>query len=160
MLKIIYGDITKVQVDAIVNAANAQLQRGAGVCGAIYAAQGDGGERLEDYICDKVPYHGIQTGKALITPSWGTPAKYIIHAVGPIYAQYEPQKAKELLYGTYINALTLAKESDIKSIAFPLLSAGIYGYPYAEALQIAVEACLQWQLDNGSDIEVTLVLFR
>lgn len=125
-------DITKMQVDAIVNAANTELQVGGGVCGAIFHAAG--ARELQE-ACDKLA--PIQTGEAAITPGFGLPAQYVIHAAGPVYSRHDPAHSRELLRSAYINSLKLATENSCRSIAFPLISSGIYGYPKDEALEVA-----------------------
>jgi O-acetyl-ADP-ribose deacetylase (regulator of RNase III) len=136
-IKIIQGDITKLAVDAIVNAANQVMLGGGGVDGAIHDAAGD--ELFE--ACLKVPEvrPGVRcpTGEARITPGFKLPAKFVIHTVGPVYrdGQHgEPEK----LAACYRNSLALAAENGCNSIAFPCISTGIYGYPKEEAAQIAV----------------------
>jgi len=137
MIKIIQGDITTLAVDAIVNAANEMMLGGGGVDGAIHDAAGD--ELFKD--CLKVPEvrPGVRcpTGEARITPGFNLPAKYVIHTVGPIYrdGQHgEPEK----FAACYRNALALAAENGCKSIAFPCISTGVYGYPIEDAAKIAV----------------------
>ena len=137
MIKIVQGDITTLAVDAIVNAANQVMLGGGGVDGAIHRAAG---RELYD-ACLKVPEvrPGVRcpTGEARITPGFKLPAKFIIHTVGPVYrdGQHgEPEK----LASCYRNSLSLAAENGCKSIAFPCISTGIYGYPKEEAAAIAV----------------------
>ncbi len=136
-IEIIRGDITKQNVDAIVNAANCSLLGGGGVDGAIHRAAG---KELFD-ACMKVPEvrPGVRcpNGEARITPGFKLPAKFVIHTVGPVYrdGQHgEPEK----LAACYRNSLALAAENGCKSIAFPCISTGVYGYPIDEATQIAV----------------------
>ena len=138
MIKIIQGDITTLAVDAIVNAANEVMLGGGGVDGAIHAAAGP---ELYD-ACLKVPEvrPGMRcpTGEARITPGFKLPAKFVIHTVGPVYRDGrhgEPEKLAEC----YRNSLALAAENGCKSIAFPCISTGIYGYPKEEAAKIAVK---------------------
>lgn len=150
-LNIIQGDITKIQADAIVNAANTTLQMGGGVCGAIFKAAG--AEELQA-ACDRLA--PLKTGEAAITPGFALPAKYIIHAAGPIYRDGKHGEA-ELLRLAYLNSLKLAVENDCGSILFPLISSGIYGYPKAEALSIATAAIRDFI--NESEINVSLVIF-
>ena len=157
-LSIVRNDLTKMRVDAIVNAANTDLKnyapvKGGGVCGAIFRAAGN--EKLQK-SCDKLA--PIRTGEAVVTPGFDLCAKYIIHAAGPIYHD-GIQNEEELLRLCYINSLTLAHKKNCKSIAFPLISSGIYGYPKVEALSVATNAIKEWLMKNESDMEVSLVVF-
>ena len=149
--EIMHNDITKLTVDAIVNDANSELQRGAGVCGAIFAAAGY--DKLQR-ACDEIG--GCKTGQAVITKAYAMPAKYIIHTVGPVWYGGD-RGERELLYDCYRNCLELAKENKLKSVAFPLISSGIYGYPKDKALRVATEAIGNFLLEN--DMAVSLVLF-
>ena len=136
---IIQGDITKLEVDAIVNAANASLLGGGGVDGAIHRAAG---ARLLE-ACRKL--NGCGPGEAKITPGYSLPAKYVIHTVGPVYnGGYEGEP--EILYSCYRNSLALAIDNQIKTIAFPCISTGIYGYPFQEACKIALNAVFDFML--------------
>lgn len=135
------GDITKMKVDAIVNAANKSLRGGGGVDGAIHRAAGIG----LDEDCAKLG--GCETGEAKITSGWLLPAKYVIHTVGPRYKAGEPSCAK-LLYACYQNSLEVAKERDLHTIAFPAISTGAYGYPKQEAAVIALHAVSNWLSAN------------
>jgi O-acetyl-ADP-ribose deacetylase (regulator of RNase III) len=139
-IDIVIGDITELEVDCVVNAANPALAAGAGVCGAIFKAAGQ--EPLQKFI-EKLYWHGCPTGSAVATPAFDmTPAiKNIIHAVGPDCRIYtDKQLAEQLLEMTYLSALNLAMELEMKSIAFPLISGGIYGYDPREAVMVAVRA--------------------
>ena len=150
-LTIIRNDITTMNVDVIVNAANAQLQKGGGVCGAIFSAAGS--NELQR-VCDTLA--PIQTGEAVITPGFKLEARYIIHAVGPVY-QDGKQNEEEKLRAAYRNSLYLALEHKCSSIAFPLISSGIYGYPKEEALNVALNEMRRF-LDEH-EMDVYLVLF-
>ena len=150
-LSIIRNDITKMQVDAIANAANTALQMGGGVCGAIFSAAG--ADRLQA-ACDSLA--PIKTGEAVITKGFALPAKYILHAAGPVYRDGK-QNEEALLRSSYVNALNLAKKHKCESIAFPLISSGIYGYPKDEALSVATNAIKEWLMND--DMDVSLVVF-
>ena len=132
-IEIIQGDITKLDVDAIVNAANCSLLGGGGVDGAIHRAAGP--ELLKACI----PLNGCETGKAKITPGFRLPAKFVIHTPGPVYRDGlhgEP----ELLESCYRNCLELAEENECATVAFPAISCGVYGYPWEAATEIAVKS--------------------
>ena len=148
---IIREDITKLKVDAIVNAANTELQMGGGVCGAIF--NGAGAAQLQE-SCDKLA--PIKSGEAVITPGFNLPAKFVIHAAGPIYRHWSKEQNEQHLRAAYMNALKRAVENSCQSIAFPLISSGIYGYPKEEALQVATAAIEYFIM--GHDIDVTLAL--
>ena len=135
-------DITDLNVDAVVNAANSRLLEGGGVCGAIFRKAGS--KELTD-ACFNLG--GCETGNAVITPGFNLPAKYIIHAVGPIWHGGDSNE-EELLYNAYKQSLILAKENDCSSIAFPLISSGIYGYPKNQAWEIAIQSCSDFINDN------------
>lgn len=150
--EIINKDITKLDVDAIVNAANTSLQRGGGVCGAIFKAAG--AEKLEE-ACNKLA--PISTGEAVITDGFDLKARYIIHTAGPVYNPANPKKSEELLAKSYKNSLKLAKEYELQSLAFPLISAGIYGYPKSEALAIAKNIIEDFLSNNQMDIYLTIL---
>lgn len=149
---IIRQDITKMNVDAIVNAANTELRMGGGVCGAIFHAAG--AEELQEACNRAAP---IKTGSAAITPGFALPANYIIHAAGPVYHRLGKRKAERLLRSAYIQSLQLAEAYHCESIAFPLISSGIYGYPKAEALQVASEAIEDFLSEH--DMDVYLAVF-
>ena len=149
---IVRQDITKMRVDAIVNAANTDLAMGGGVCGAIFNAAGQ--TKLKE-ACNKVS--PIKTGGAAITPGFKLPAKYVIHAAGPIYHQWSAEENEKLLRSAYTESLKLAAENKCGSIAFPLISSGIYGYPKEEALQVAVTAIKDFLANH--DMDVYLVIF-
>ena len=149
--KIIRQDISAMTCDAIVNAANSELREGGGVCGAIFAAAGR--EDLARVCAEQAP---CPVGRAVATPGFALPAKYIIHAVGPVW-QGGGRGEADLLAGAYRSALELADQLELASIAFPLLSSGIYGYPKAEALAIATETIRTYLQDH--ERMVYLVLF-
>ncbi|MDE6589065.1 MAG: macro domain-containing protein [Oscillospiraceae bacterium] len=149
---IVRQDITKMQVDAVVNAANTGLQMGGGVCGAIFKAAGAAALQA---ACDKLS--PIETGKAVITPGFSLPAKYVIHAAGPVYSLWHKRQCREQLRSAYIESLKLAEKSGCESIAFPLISSGIYGYPKDEALEAARSAIEDFLQDH--DMEVYLAVF-
>lgn len=140
-IEILSKDISKLEVDAIVNAANNSLLGGGGVDGAIHRAAGS--ELLE--ACKQL--NGCETGKAKITKGFKLPAKYVIHAVGPVWkGGYSEEKG--LLKSAYYSALDLTKEYDIKSIAFPNISTGIYGFPKIDAAKIVFEIIKEVQRAN------------
>ena len=146
-------DITLLDTDAIVNAANESLWAGGGVCGAIFRAAGY--YRLQT-ACAEIGH--CDTGSAVITPGFDLKAKYIIHAVGPVWrggGEEEPR----LLGGAYRKALELAVANDCRSIGFPLISAGIYGYPKEEAWRKAIESCKNFFRENPSvDLQVVFAV--
>jgi O-acetyl-ADP-ribose deacetylase (regulator of RNase III) len=149
---IVRQDITKMKVDAIVNAANTSLQMGGGVCGAIFKAAG--AHELQA-ACDKLA--PIKTGEAVLTPGFALPAKYIIHTAGPVYSRNNAEQCEQLLRSAYLNSLQLAIQHKCESIAFPLISSGIYGYPKDEALKVATSAIQDFLVDH--DLEVYLAVF-
>lgn len=149
--EIIRNDLTKMSVDIIVNAANTALKMGGGVCGAIFAAAG--ADKLQTE-CDRIG--GCAVGEAVITEGYQLPAKKIIHTVGPIWQGGGANEA-ELLHDAYTNSLKLALKYDCRTIAFPLISSGIYGYPKDQALRIAVAAISEFLLNH--EMMVYLVVF-
>ncbi|MBI2470845.1 MAG: O-acetyl-ADP-ribose deacetylase [Planctomycetes bacterium] len=152
VLELIEGDITEQETDAIVNAANSSLLGGGGVDGAIHRAGGP--KILED--CRKLG--GCPTGEARITTGGNLKAKYVIHTVGPVYSGGNRREA-ELLANAYKNSLKLASQYKLKSISFPSISTGAYGYPLDEAATVALKTVTQY-LKTHADIElVRFVLF-
>lgn len=150
-LILISQDITKMKVEAIVNAANTGLKMGGGVCGAIFRAAG--AAELQA-ACDQLA--PIETGEAVITPGFQLPARQVIHTAGPVYRGGE-QGEEALLRACYRNSLQCAVESGCESIAFPLISSGIYGYPKEEALRVATAAIKDFL--GSHDLDVYLVVF-
>ena len=149
-IKIIKGDITRLRCDAIVNAANSSLLGGGGVDGAIHYAAGP------ELLAECRTLGGCRTGEAKITKGYKLPARFVIHTVGPIYFEHTPAEAEALLTSCYENSLNLAKEKELKTIASPLISAGVYGYPQRDAIRVAIETMKLHQDDFD---EITLALF-
>ena len=145
-LEVVLGDITTQAVDAIVNAANPALARGAGVCGAVFAAAGPGLEAA----CAALG--GARTGDAVATPGFALPARWIIHAVGPVWRGGDRGEA-QLLAAAYRRSLEVADELGATSVAFPAISTGIYGYPLDAATDVAISSVRE------SPCRVTVVRF-
>ncbi|MFD2514848.1 O-acetyl-ADP-ribose deacetylase [Pontibacter locisalis] len=156
-LQVIKGDITKQEVDAIVNAANSSLLGGGGVDGAIHRAGGPA--ILEECKQIRARQGECPTGEAVITTGGKLPAKYVIHTVGPVWHggnQNEP----ELLASCYRNSLALAEENGVQSIAFPNISTGVYGYPKEKAAKVAVKAVREYLQQNNTSLQsITFVCF-
>ena len=152
----IKGDITKIKVDAVVNAANSSLMGGGGVDGAIHRAGGP--TILEE--CRKIiaKQGSCETGEAVITTGGNLPAKFVIHTVGPVWNNGKKNEAA-LLAACYQNSLKLAIEHNLSSIAFPNISTGIYGYPKEEAARIAINAVRQFPDQNDLITKVYFVSF-
>ena len=151
-IEIIKADITTLKLDAIVNAANSSLLGGGGVDGAIHRAAGPG--LLQE--CRELG--GCKTGDAKITAGYNLPARYVIHTVGPVWnggARGEP----ELLASCYRSSLSLAARNNVKTIAFPAISCGIYGYPIEEACEIAIRETVSFLSNEGSIEKVIFTCF-
>ena len=151
-LQVLCGDITRLAVDAIVNAANESLLGGGGVDGAIHRAAG------QDLLACCQKLNGCPTGQAKITPGFRLPARHVIHTVGPVWhggSHGEPA----LLASCYRNCFRLAREYDLRSIAFPAISCGVYGYPHEAAARIAVAECRHALADDAVLDKVLLVAF-
>lgn len=153
---LILGDITNEATDAIVNAANPSLMGGGGVDGAIHRA--GGGAILEECKKIRAKQGNLPTGKAVITTGGNLKAKYVIHTVGPIWHggnQGEP----ELLRSAYLESLKIAVANNCKSVAFPSISTGVYGYPKEKAAPLALETVINFLKENAAIEEVRFVLF-
>lgn len=144
-LEVLIGDITKLRVDAIVNAANCSLLGGGGVDGAIHAAAGEG--LLKE--CMKIG--GGKTGEAYLTGAYNLPCKYVIHTPGPIWKGGNANE-DELLANSYRNSLLRAQEKGCRTIAFPCISTGVYGFPHERAANIAVNVVRDFQGDTPSHV--------
>ncbi|WP_312698529.1 MULTISPECIES: O-acetyl-ADP-ribose deacetylase [Sphingobacterium] len=155
-IKLELGDITKCQEDAIVNAANTSLLGGGGVDGAIHRAAGP--TLVEE--CQKIRNRqgGCKTGEAVITHAGNLPCKFVIHAVGPVWKDGN-HKEDELLYNAYHNSLVLASANNLKSIAFPNISTGIYGFPKERAAKKAIQAVKDYLSEDESIAEVKFICF-
>lgn len=150
-IEIIQGDITRIKADAIVNAANNSLLGGGGVDGAIHRAAGS------ELLAECKTLGGCPTGEARITKGYKLPAKYVIHTVGPIYSG--SVKDSTLLAQCYKNSFKLAAEKNVKTIAFPAISCGIYGYPIEDACKIALNITCNYLKENSFLEKVIFVLF-
>ncbi|NYE56473.1 O-acetyl-ADP-ribose deacetylase [Carboxydothermus ferrireducens] len=150
------GDITKEKVDAIVNAANSRLAGGGGVDGAIHRA---GGPKIMEECREIINKIGVlPPGEAVATTAGNLPAKYVIHTVGPIYRG--GQKGEEnTLRNAYLNSLKLAKQLNVRTIAFPSISTGAYGYPVKDAARVALKAVIEFLEGEPEDFTVVFLLF-
>ena len=156
MLQARQGDITRIEADAIVNAANASLLGGGGVDGAIHRAGGP--SILEECKIIAARQGGCKTGEAVITGAGRLPAKFVIHAVGPVWRETNP-KTEALLASAYRHSLELAVANHVKSIAFPNISTGIYGFPKPRAAEIAIAEVTLFLETNSSIQQVLFVCF-
>jgi len=156
---VVVGDITSLDVDAIVNAANATLLGGGGVDGAIHRIGGPAILAACREIRRTQYPQGLPTGEAVITTGGNLPARHVIHTVGPIYGRHDGQEA-QLLKACYQNSLTLASQHGLTSIAFPAISTGAFGYPQPEAAQLASEIIKSYVLTDDQIREVRLVFFQ
>jgi O-acetyl-ADP-ribose deacetylase (regulator of RNase III) len=149
-IKVYQGDITTLKVDAIVNAANRSLLGGGGVDGAIHRAAG------KELLAECRTLNGCETGEAKITGGYKLPAKYVIHTVGPVW-HGGSNNEEQLLQSAYANSLKVAAENDVKTIAFPAISTGVYGFPKDKAAVIAIETIGEFLKTH--DMEVILTAF-
>jgi O-acetyl-ADP-ribose deacetylase len=158
MIEVVEGDITRLAVDAIVNAANERMLGGGGVDGAIHRAAGP--ELLE--ACRRMPEvrSGVRcpTGEARITPGFRLPARYVVHTIGPVWRGGD-RGEPDLLASCYRSSLALAVDHRVRSIAFPAISCGVYGYPVDQAASIAVREVRAFQAARGAPEKVLLVAF-
>lgn len=156
-IQLIGGDITKIDVDAVVNAANASLLGGGGVDGAIHKAGGP--EILEECKQIRDQQGKCPPGEAVITTAGELPAKKVIHAVGPVWGDQPKEKSDQLLANCYRNSLQLAMEHDLKTVAFPNISTGVYGFPKERAAEIAVQEVRDFLSDSDGIEGVSFVCF-
>lgn len=156
-IEVIHADITRLALDAIVNAANPALLGGGGVDGAIHRAAGPALLKACRALPEAAPGVRCPTGEARITPGFALPARWVIHTVGPVWSGGDEGEA-ELLARCHRNALRLLRERELRTIAFPAISCGVYGYPVAQAAAVAV-AALRDAMAADDDIEVTLCCF-
>lgn len=156
MFEIVKGDITKVEVDAIVNAANTSLLGGGGVDGAIHRAGGK--SILEDCQKIRLKQGGCKVGQAVITTAGNLPAKFVIHTVGPVWNNGKSNE-EELLASAYFNSLKLALDNQVQSISFPNISTGIYKFPKQKAAKIAIKTVSNFLTTTDRFTKVIFVCF-
>lgn len=152
-LTVLQGDITRIEVDAIVNAANSSLLGGGGVDGAIHRAAGPG------LLAECRTLGGCPTGEARITGGYNLPARHVIHTVGPVYRRQAQAESARLLGNCYRNCLALAEQHQVKTIAFPAISCGVYGYPLEEACRVAVRTTCDVLQHSRILQKISFVLF-
>lgn len=152
MKRSIKGDITKIRVDAIVNAANPQLNGGGGVDGAIHRAAG------LDLLKECLTLNGCEVGEAKITKAYNLPAKFVIHTPGPVWKDGNHNEA-QLLANSYWNSLLLAKENACTTVSFPNISTGVYGFPKIDAANIAIETVVRFLKEVDDTMDVVFVCF-
>ena len=145
VLELVRGDITQQDTEAIVNAANSSLLGGGGVDGAIHRAGGP------EILAECRELYGCATGEAKITTGGRLKAKYVIHAVGPIYWREGPERAEELLAGAYRRSLEVAAEHGVQSVAFPAISTGAYGYPMDDGARVALQTVIDYLAAQPED---------
>ncbi|GAL86174.1 Appr-1-p processing protein [Sporocytophaga myxococcoides] len=151
-IEIVKGDITKIEVDAIVNAANSSLLGGGGVDGAIHRAAG------KELLHECRLLHGCKTGEAKITKGYNLPAKFVIHTVGPVW-NGGTHNESVLLEKCFSNSLTLAVKNNCRSVAFPAISTGIYRYPFEQATEIAIKTTVEFLKQNNFPEKVIFICF-
>jgi O-acetyl-ADP-ribose deacetylase (regulator of RNase III) len=150
-IQLVEGDITKIAVDAIVNAANSALAGGGGVDGAIHRAGGP--EIMRELAEIRRQIGSCPAGKAVVTEAGALPAKYVLHAVGPVYRGGQAGE-RQLLESCYRTCLDLAAERNLESISFPSISTGAYGYPVIEGAQVALEAVSGWLRKHAGGVKI------
>lgn len=150
-LRALHGDITRIQVDAIVNAANSGLRGGGGVDGAIHRA---GGPVILTECQLWVASHGsLPTGESMVTTGGLLPARHVIHTVGPVWSAHTAEESRRLLARCYESSLEAATDLGVASLAFPNISTGVFGFPKAEAAPVAIGTVTSWLGSNDSTIE-------
>jgi len=157
-LEIVQGDITELAVDAIVNAANVQLQHGGGVAAAIVRKGGYVIQNESDAIIDKLG-RSLDTGEAVITTGGKLPAKFVIHVAGPMWKRQSDEESDELLRRTIKNSLTLAAKKKLASIAFPAISTGIFGFPVDRAARLMLDEAAAYMRNHAKPERVIFCLF-
>lgn len=152
-IEIRQGDITQLDVDAIVNAANTSLLGGGGVDGAIHRAAGP------ELLAECRTIGGCPTGEARITKGYNLTARHVIHTVGPVYSVKKQDESRKLLSQCYLNCLKLAVENHLSTVAFPAISCGVYGYPIEDACRVAIDNTCKFLKGNKTIKKVIFILF-